>query len=192
MKQHYPMTRISWGTVDFNKILKKYDFNDILNRWACDYTNLIAWSFRAFVWYSKPNLTAWLRPDLTVANSYFFTSPTCINISVLCSEDFRMRCVRMLSQLCFSRFWIKCHHGLQQGIFSTPVLSYPWCLLYTSEEMSVSFHWIHTLRLLLISDKRKENGKIPILHIIYSNCWKYLIKNLNPHLLFLDLWFFLI
>ncbi|XP_023707783.1 gamma-butyrobetaine dioxygenase isoform X2 [Cryptotermes secundus] len=31
MKQHYPMTRISWGTVDFNKILKKYDFNDILN-----------------------------------------------------------------------------------------------------------------------------------------------------------------
>jgi hypothetical protein len=35
------MMRISWGTADFNKILKKYDFNDILNRWVFGYTNLI-------------------------------------------------------------------------------------------------------------------------------------------------------
>jgi hypothetical protein len=32
LKQHYPMTRISWGTADFNKILKKYNFQDVLNR----------------------------------------------------------------------------------------------------------------------------------------------------------------
>lgn len=186
------MTRISWGTVDFNKILKKYDFNDILNRWVCDYTNLIlkmqsCLKFQGFRLIFKINLTVWFRPDLRVTNSYFFTSPTYINVSVLYSEDFRMRCVRKLSQLHFSRFWIKCHHSLQQGIFITPVLSYryfwlAWCPLYTSEEMSISFHWIHNLLLSLISDKRKENGKTPIFHIICSNSWKYLMKNLNSYI----------
>ena len=34
LKQHYPMARIPWGTVEFNKILKKYDFHDILSRWV--------------------------------------------------------------------------------------------------------------------------------------------------------------
>jgi gamma-butyrobetaine dioxygenase len=32
LNQHYPMKRISWDTAAFNKILKKYDFHDILKR----------------------------------------------------------------------------------------------------------------------------------------------------------------
>lgn len=31
LKQHYPMARIPWDTIEFNKILKKYDFHDILS-----------------------------------------------------------------------------------------------------------------------------------------------------------------
>ena len=32
LKQHYPMARIPWDTAEFDNILKKYDFHDILNR----------------------------------------------------------------------------------------------------------------------------------------------------------------
>ncbi|KDR15510.1 gamma-butyrobetaine dioxygenase-like [Zootermopsis nevadensis] len=31
LKQHYPMMRISWDTANFNKILNKYNFHDVLN-----------------------------------------------------------------------------------------------------------------------------------------------------------------
>jgi len=34
LKQHYPMARIPWDTAEFDNILKKYDFHDILNRWV--------------------------------------------------------------------------------------------------------------------------------------------------------------
>ena len=32
LNQHYPMPRIAWGVADFNDVLKKYDFEDVLNK----------------------------------------------------------------------------------------------------------------------------------------------------------------
>jgi hypothetical protein len=72
------MTRISWGTADFNKILKKYNFQDVLNRWGHSHAiDCILLKVVQFPYYIL-NQTWICGLDLT--NSHFITITTYIKL----------------------------------------------------------------------------------------------------------------